>query len=75
MRRLPVRQRRQETNDMTTRTRNDTTGREPAVRAQSIFHRHIGRGYYHSVPKRTVRRYAWSITRQITSVPLRPAAP
>jgi hypothetical protein len=60
---------------MNTRTRNDTTGREPAVRAQSLFPRHIGRGYYRSVPKRAVRRYAWSISRQVTSVPLRTTSP
>jgi hypothetical protein len=73
--RLRDRQRRRVETSGMTRTRNDTTGREPAVRARSLFPRHIGRGYYHSVPKRAVRRYAWSITRQATSVPLRGTAP
>jgi len=73
--RLRDRQRRRVEISGMARTRNDTTGREPAVRARSLFPRHIGRGYYHSVPKRAVRRYAWSITRQATSVPLRGTAP
>jgi hypothetical protein len=73
--RLRDRQRRRVETSGMMRTRNDTTGRAPAVRAQSLFPRHIGRGYYHSVPKRAVRRYAWSIARQVTSVPLRGTAP
>jgi hypothetical protein len=51
--------------------RNDRTGRGTAVRAQSLFPRHIGRGYYHIVPKRAVRRYAWDIKRPVLSVPQR----